>query len=398
MMQTGYSGVRGNCPRYLCGRAKQLYGGEHGCQSTGGHRLEQTVLRELFTVLEPAALTATARALADAEAQHRTRLVAFELAVERARYEADRARRQYDAVEPENRLVARTMERAWEDKLAALRRAETDLRTQQARRPAALTEQELAWVSRAGADVRKVFDAPSTTYRDRKQLLRAVIAEVVVTLDRAADVATLRIIWQGGDHTDLTMPLTRAGQHTRTTDEDTVALVGRLAASYDDRTIAQILAKQRRRTGTGLPWTQARVQSLRVSRGIAAYRRPAETVVPDDDDAVVVTISEAERQLGVSKFTLYRWLREGFITGEQLTPSAPWRIRIDQALRDRIVPQAPAGWLDLEGAARALGVARQTVLHKVQRGELAAVHVNRGQRKGLRIQVFPDQAGLLDNP
>ena len=176
------------------------------------------MLRELFTVLEPAALTATARALADAEAQHRTRLVAFELAVERARYEADRARRQYNAVEPENRLVARTMERAWEDKLAALRRAETDLRTQQARRPAALTEQELAWVSRAGADVRKVFDAPSTTYRDRKQLLRAVIAEVVVTLDRAADVATLRIIWQGGDHTDLTMPLTRAGQHTRTTD------------------------------------------------------------------------------------------------------------------------------------------------------------------------------------
>ena len=78
--------------------------------------------------------------------------------------------------------------------------------------------------------------------------------------------------------------------------------------------------------------------------GIAAYRRPAETVVPDDDDAVVVTISEAERQLGVSKFTIYRWLRDGFITGEQLTPSAPWRIRIDQALRDRIVPKPqPAG-------------------------------------------------------
>lgn len=161
---------------------------------------------------------------------------------------------------------------------------------------------------------------------------------------------------------------------------------------------AQILAKQRRRTGTGLPWTQARVQSLRASRGIAAYRRPAETVVPDDDDAVVVTISEAERQLGVSKFTLYRWLRDGFITGEQLTPSAPWRIRIDQALRDRIVPQAPAGWLDLEGAARALGVARQTVLHKVQRGQLEAVQVISGKRKGLRINANVDQLGLFDNP
>ena len=292
----------------------------------GGDRelVEQTVLRELSTVLAPAALTATARALADAEAQHRTRLVAFELAVERARYEADRAPppvRRGRAGEPVGRPHTWNVPGRTSSVRCAAPRP-TCARSRPAG-PAALTEQELAWVSRAGAGVRKVFDAPSTTYRDRKQLLRAVIAEVVVTLDRAADVATLRIIWQGGDHTDLTMPLTRAGQHTRTTDEDTVALVGRLAASYDDRTIAQILAKQRRRTGTGLPWTQARVQSLRASRGIAAYRRPAETVVPDDDDAVVVTISEAERQLGVSKFTLYRWLRDGFITGEQLTRPRP---------------------------------------------------------------------------
>ena len=158
----------------------------------------------------------------------------------------------------------------------------------------------------------------------------------MLTLDRTANIAKLRIIWQGGEHTELTMPLTRAGQHTRTTDEDTLALIRRLAASYNDRTIAQILAKQRRRTGTGLPWTQARVQSLRVSRGIPAYRPADENVAPDNDDAVVGTISEAERRLGVSKFTLYRWLREGFIIGEQLTPSAPWRIRIDQALGLRL--------------------------------------------------------------
>jgi len=206
----------------------------------GGDRelVEQTVLRELSTVLAPAALTATARALADAEAQHRTRLVAFELAVERARYEADRAPppvRRGRAGEPVGRPHTWNVPGRTSSVRCAAPRP-TCARSRPAG-PAALTEQELAWVSRAGAGVRKVFDAPSTTYRDRKQLLRAVIAEVVVTLDRAADVATLRIIWQGGDHTDLTMPLTRAGQHTRTTDEDTVALVGRLAASYDDRTI-----------------------------------------------------------------------------------------------------------------------------------------------------------------
>ena len=110
----------------------------------------------------------------------------------------------------------------------------------------------------------------------------------------------------------------------------------------------------------------------------------------------MVTITEAEKILGVSKVTLYRWLRDGFIIGEQITPGAPWRIRIDQELRDRIRPEVTRGLARLDEAATALGVARQTVLHKVQRGELQAVHVNRGRRKGLRIQVKPDQAGLFD--
>src|SRR5215207_2356555 len=206
LMQTGYSGTQGNCPRYLCGRAKQLYGGEKGCQSLGGRRLENRVLEEVFAVLEPAALAATAQALTDAERAQTATMRAFELSVERARYEADRARRQYDAVEPENRLVARTLERTLEAKLAAQRQAERDLLAARARRPVRLTEQEQAWLSRAGADVRAVFTAPSTTFRERKQLLRAILAEVVVTVDPATRIAGLRIIWQGGTSTELTMP------------------------------------------------------------------------------------------------------------------------------------------------------------------------------------------------
>ena len=207
MMQTGYSGVKGNCPRYVCARAKQLYGGQKGCQSIGGRRLEQRVLDEVFAVLAPAALAATGRALADAEQAHAATLRVFELAAERARYEAGRARRQYDAVEPENRLVARTLERALEDKLAAQRQAERDLIAQQARRPVQLTDAELAWLARAGADVRAVFNAPGTTFRERKQLLRAILAEVAVTVDTTARTAAIAIIWQGGashraDHDD----------------------------------------------------------------------------------------------------------------------------------------------------------------------------------------------------
>jgi DNA invertase Pin-like site-specific DNA recombinase len=399
IMQTGYSGTAGNSPRYVCARAKQLYAGEHVCQSIGGIRLEQVILAELFKVLEPASLEATAKALAEAEAHYRRNLAAFELAVERARYEAGRARRQYDQVEPENRLVARTLERAWEDRLAAVRHAENDLRAQQARRPVSLTSEELAWITTAGADIAAVFRAPATTVPERKQLLRAAISEAVVTIHTDTRVADLKIIWQGGAATDLAMAMNKkGGRLTKATSEDVIDLVRRLAASYDDKTIAAVLGKQHRRTATGLPWTRARVAVLRAQHRIPACQHKPGNVAPGGEDVLVVTISKAEKILGVSRVTLYRWLRDGFITGEQMTPGAPWQIRIDQALRDKIRPEAPNGWLPLDAAAQALGVARQTVLHKVQRGELQAVHVNRGRRKGLRIQVKHDQAGLFDTP
>ena len=399
IMQTGYSGPKGNSPRYVCARARQLYATERGCCSIGGGRLEKTILAELFTVLEPASLQATAKALAEAEDHCRQRLAAFELAAERARYEAGRARRQYDQVEPENRLVARTLEHAWEDKLAAVRQADNDLRTQQARRPVTLTSDELAWISTAGADIKAVFWAPATTVPERKQLIRAVICEVMLTIHDKQRVADLRITWQGGAVTDVSMPMTRTGEHPRATSEDTVTLVRRLAAHYDDKTIAQILAKQHRRTATGLTWTKTRVHSLRVSKGIPAHSPPeAGNVGTGSEDSPMLTVPQAAAELGISKYTIYRWLRQGFLTGEQLTPAAPWHIRVDQALRDKLRPEIPDGWLPLDQAAAALGIARQTVLHKVHRGELNAVLVNRGQRQGLRIQVKHDQAGLFDTP
>lgn len=112
----------------------------------------------------------------------------------------------------------------------------------------------------------------------------------------------------------------------------------------------------------------------------------------------VATITEAEKILGVGRATLYRGIREGFLIGEQLTPGAPRRIRIDKAVRDRLSPEVPEGWLKLADAARALGIASQTVLHKVQRGELQDVHVDQGRRKGLRINVKGHQIGVFDQP
>ena len=391
-MQVGYSG-KTLVPNYSCVRGNQLYGTER-CQSVGGRRIETVVLDAVFLALAPAGIEATLRAIEHANDNHAARVRSAELERERAQIHADRARRQFDACEPENRLVARTLEREWEQRLTDVRSAERAAAEVAAKRPDPLTEQEIAWCRGAGADLRKVFDAPTTSDRERKQLLRAILTDVVVTVDREAEqhTAQLRIVWEGGQVTEHIVALPRTGSHTRATDQDTIALVRQLAERYPDKQIAAILARQGRRTGAGNPFTAHRVAGLRAHHAI-----PACLVRATPEDGEVVTIAKAASELGVSTATVHRWLREGFIVGEQITPGAPWQIRLTDELRQRVRPQAPDDWLPLARAAKALGVARQTVLHKVQRGELPAVYVHRGKRKGLRIQVKPDQTGLFEN-
>ena len=260
--------------------------------------------------------------MADAEQRHRERVAAFETALERARFEAGRAMRKHDEVEPGNRLVARTLEARLEDRLASLHHAEAGLAAARARHPVRLTDDELAWLRRAGADVRAVFDAPATSNSQRKQLIRAVISEIVLTIDRQARTCGMLIAWQGTATTAITIPLPKIGGGAITTSEDTLALVRRLAGQYNDTTIAQILGRQHRRTATGLAWTRDRVSSLRRSNGIPHCPDTAENVSGSGDHGVMASVPQTAQLLGVDKTTIYRWLRDGFITGEQPTPVA----------------------------------------------------------------------------
>ena len=396
-MIIGYSGVGSQC-RYLCAQGLRLYGTTRTCQSIGGRRIDARVVEEVFALLEPASLAATTAALSEAERHHQQQLRVFELAVERARYEAERARRQFDAVEPENRLVARNLERDWEQRLVAVRHAEADLARQKTKRPATLTTAEIAWLSRAGADLHAVFDAPTTTQRERKQLLRALISEVIVTVEHEAGQAKTRIVWEGGATTEFTVALARRGHDSaRRTEQETIDIVRRLAPHYSDATMARLLARQGRPTATGLPFTAQRVGALRLKWGIPGHQvHQRQNKSTGEPGAVeLVSVAEAEQILGVSKATLYRWLSEGIIVGEQQTPGAPWLIKIDAVLRARIVGDSPAGWVGLDQAAKALGVARQTVLDRIRRSELNAVHVTRGRRKGLAIELPPAQPQLF---
>jgi excisionase family DNA binding protein len=261
-------------------------------------------------------------------------------------------------------------------------------RLSKAPQPAPLSEQERRVLTRLGRDLPRLWTAPTTSGRDRKELLRTLIREVVVTVERAEARAVAEILWEGGARSELGVRLNQSGFLPHATPEEVVTLVGRLATHHSDREIAIVLNKQGRKTGRGLPFTERRVKHVRQRHGIPAAPAP-------DPTSEIVTIHQAAHELGVSTATIRRWLAAGLLPAEQTTPHAPWRIRLSDAVRARFVPEVPEGYVPLDEAAKLLGVARQTVLHKVQRGELRAIEVTNGRRKGLRIQVSGPDAGLF---
>jgi predicted DNA-binding transcriptional regulator AlpA len=187
-------------------------------------------------------------------------------------------------------------------------------------------------------------------------------------------------------------PSQSSSRWDRAPDEDTISLLRRLAALYPDEVIAGILNRPGRKTATGERFTANQVGSLRRYRSIPRFQPSA-----SPPDGELVSIRKAAQMLGMNTSSIHRWLADGFIAGEQVTPGAPWQIRITEELRSRIVPQAPPEYVPMIEATAKLGVSRQTVLQRVKRGELEAMLVREGRRKGLRIKVVDQQPPLFSN-
>ncbi len=388
-LHTHYQG-RNSSPGYHCSGKDIVQGRGVYCLNVGAIQIDQAVTEAFLRALTPAAVEATEQAVRQLEADHDAALSQWRLAVERARYEAERAERQYRAVEPENRLVARGLETEWEKRLRDLTAAEAELERRQQQRPRTLSPEEKSRLRALGSDLRKVWTAPTTTDRDRKELLRTLLEEVIVEVYRSEHRAHLTLRWRGGELAEIDLPLPRSQPRGRRTSEDTLSLLPRLAALYPDEVIAGILNRQGRRTASGERFTANQVGSLRRYRGIPRFQPSTE---PQQGE--VVSIYKAAQILGMNTSTIHRWLAEGFIAGEQVTPGAPWQIRITEQLRARIAPQAPPDYLPMLETTMKLGVSRQTVLQRVKRGELEAILVTSGRRKGLRIKVADDQPSLF---
>jgi excisionase family DNA binding protein len=389
-MQVAYSGTNGRVPRYACVRAHHLHGTDASCQSLGGLRLEKAVSAAFLEAVTPAGVRASAQAISELERQQAERLAGQRLAVERAQFEAERAQRQFDACEPENRLVGRTLETRLEEALAEVERERRSLAELERRRPAPLNKTERRALTRLARELPQLWEAESTTSRERKELLRTLVSEVIVTVREEPRRAEVEIDWEGGARTELQVPLVRRGAESKRTPEDTVELVRALAAHHPDRQIAAILNKQGRRTGTGLPFTEPRVAYLRKKNGIPA-------APPPDPASELFTVDQAAEQLGVAVTTVYRWLRAGLLPGEQTTHHAPWRIRLDDEVRARFVPELPDGFVPLAEAAKRLGVARQTVCIRSNAASLRPSRSPRAAAKGSGFRFLTSRLDCLTN-
>jgi transposase len=382
---------RNSTPGYHCSGKNLVEGRGVYCLNVGGLAIEQAVANAFLEAVTPAAVEAMRLTVEQLQSNHDTALSQWRLEVERMRYESERAERRYRMVEPENRLVARGLEAEWESRLRDLAAAETELRRREQQRPRALDQEQLKRIQSLSSDIRPVWTAVTTTDRDRKELLRTLLEEVVFNLKRAEGQAHLTLRWRGGAITTLDVLIPRFRPMGPRTDEDTISLLRRLAALYPDEVIAGILNRQERRTATGERFTANQVGSLRRYRNIPRFQPPDKPPAGD-----VVTIRKAAQILGLNTSTIHRWLADGFIAGEQLTPGAPWQIRITDELRGRVVAEAPSEYLPMLETTMKLGVSRQTVLQRVKRGELQAMLVTQGRRKGLRIKVIDPQSTLFE--
>jgi hypothetical protein len=246
------------------------------CLNIGGVQIDDAVARAFLAALEPATIAATLASAEQLEMDREATLKRWRLGVDRASYAASLAERRYRAVDPDNRLVARGLERAWEESLNAVETAKAELARRENERPRILSSEERSRIGTLGPDLATVWRVATTTPRDRKELLGTLIEEVILKLERDKSAAHLTLSWKGGALTEIDLALPRKRQATMRTDEDTVALVRRLAVHYPDTVIAGRLNRQGRRTARGLRFEGNRVSSLRKHWNIPCFAPKAD--------------------------------------------------------------------------------------------------------------------------
>ena len=313
-MHVLYSGRRGEVARYGCSGGRELRGSSP-CLSLGSLRTDAAVVEQVLEAIEPAGIEAALQASEQVALADQEKRRCVELALERARYEAKRTQRQFDAVEPENRLVAGELEGRWNGALAQM--AELESRLQELRGEAApLTDEQKRRLLEMGKDLRRLWDEAQTALELKKRILRTVIEEIVVDNVEEPAEHRLQIHWAGGVHTELRVARNKTGMHRRTASGEVVELVRELAKVCDDKTIAGVLNRLGFRTGQGNSWRVSRLVSFRHTHRIDGF----------SGHEGWMTLEEAARRSAVSHTFVKGLIRRGVLPARQVVECAPWVI------------------------------------------------------------------------
>nr|WP_300989111.1 recombinase zinc beta ribbon domain-containing protein [Thiocapsa sp.] len=347
-MATQYTNS-GSGLRYVCSREAVDYGAPL-CQALAGAPLDALIGRLVLEALQPAALEISLQVAEDLQGERARRHEHWQQRLERARYEAARAERQYRAVEPENRLVARTLEQDWEAALAAQDQLEAEYARCMASEPTALSAEERTRIRQLAGDLPALWTAETTGNDERQAIVRLLVERVIVTVVDDSEQVAVEVHWIGGHHTRerLTRPVARLEQLS--TYPELAARV--LCLHQEGQTCAQIArqlnAEQWHPAKRRQTFNAAMVATLLARQGVAAgssTRRQAPWV---DRQADEWSLRELALELEMPSVTLFSWLRRGVLQARRVERGGQrqWLIRADAAEVERLraLRSVPRRW------------------------------------------------------
>jgi DNA invertase Pin-like site-specific DNA recombinase len=325
---------------YTCAFYQVNYGTGGSCQHIAGPALDSYIAGQVLQAVAPAALEVSMAAAAQAEAERTMLDKLWRQRIERARYAAGRARRQYQLAEPENRLVVRQLEADWEAALAEVTRLEADYQRFTEEQPSTLTTAERAAIQALASDLPQVWHAPSTTQADRKELLRILMEDITVSVAGDSELVDVTITWAGGHQTSgrAVRPVARLDQLSYYP-----ALLARVTAlaeaGHNNRQIAAILnAEGFRPPKRTSRFTGGQVRTLITQRGIRGQRKGRPTVLTSLAPGQW-SVPGLAAELGMPTATIYNWIYRGWITARHAPGTRNWIITADAAgmrqLRER---------------------------------------------------------------
>jgi len=310
MLHVAYSGTHGEVPRYHC-RGAQINHGTDWCISFGGLKPDRAIAAEILKAVEGNAIEAALEVAARAAEQQSQRHRALSLELEQAHYEASLAARRYEAVDPDNRLVAAELEARWNAALLAVGEVEQRLRANEL--PANTTRiPNKETLCSLAQDLPAVWNSVTTDMRLKQRIVRILIEEIIADVDEANTEVVLLIHWTGGRHSELRIKKNLTGKHSRCTSLEAIEIIRRMAGRFPDDQIASTLNRLTFRTGTGNTWNEGRIRSVRSYHQLPAY--DAKTA-----SRLTLTLEEASARLGVSHKVVRRLIESKKI-------SAPWEI------------------------------------------------------------------------